>query len=239
MQWMVANRIHGSRHLGVETTYSKAAFDFIPSPGRHWVRWRGNFILVDRARETKTVDMSTGAPWETLTLTALSFKPNVFHEILAEAKEVSSVGCSSDRRFMLIFKTFCRAINGAPTGWAPATLREVPSLELVFGGFSLNAQQLDLVLRWLLAPKSLVQQALEAQALQEPEPQLRCWADFRGSGLEDEGLAKLLKCLASMPLVVERLYLQDNSITQRHKPRAEASWNMLKSLIQRIDMIRP
>jgi hypothetical protein len=25
MQWMVANRIHGSRHLGVETTYSKAA----------------------------------------------------------------------------------------------------------------------------------------------------------------------------------------------------------------------
>ena len=24
MQWMVANRIHGSRHLGVETTYSKA-----------------------------------------------------------------------------------------------------------------------------------------------------------------------------------------------------------------------
>eukprot|EP00434_Breviolum_minutum_P004389 symbB.v1.2.003867.t1/scaffold211.1/size373615/8 len=58
MQWMVANRIHGSRHLGVETTYSKdaagrqmAAFDFIPSPGRHWVRRRGNFILVDRARE--------------------------------------------------------------------------------------------------------------------------------------------------------------------------------------------
>eukprot|EP00435_Cladocopium_sp_Y103_P043026 s1688_g12.t1 len=96
MQWMVANRIHGSRHLGVETTYSKdaagrqmAAFDFIPSPGRHWVRWRGNFILVDRARETKTVDMSTGAPWETLTLTALSLRPNVFQEILAEAKEAA------------------------------------------------------------------------------------------------------------------------------------------------------
>ncbi|CAK9012964.1 unnamed protein product [Durusdinium trenchii] len=96
MQWMVANRIHGSRHLGVETTYSKdaagrqtAAFDFIPSPGRHWVRWRGNFILVDRARETKTVDMSTGAPWETLTLTALSIRPNVFQDILAEAKQAA------------------------------------------------------------------------------------------------------------------------------------------------------
>lgn len=63
--------------------------------------------------QTKTVDMSTGAPWETLTLTALSsgipvdpqrcawkrwlqwwintprLRPNVFHEILAEAKEAA------------------------------------------------------------------------------------------------------------------------------------------------------
>ena len=96
MQWMVANRVHGSRHLGVETTYVKdsagrqtADFDFIPSPGRHWVRWRGNFIMVDRARETKTVDMSTGAPWETLTLTALSLRPGIFHELLSEAKQAA------------------------------------------------------------------------------------------------------------------------------------------------------
>eukprot|EP00931_Biecheleriopsis_adriatica_P054406 TRINITY_DN32006_c0_g1_i1.p1 TRINITY_DN32006_c0_g1~~TRINITY_DN32006_c0_g1_i1.p1 ORF type:complete len:483 (-),score=69.29 TRINITY_DN32006_c0_g1_i1:62-1411(-) len=96
MQWMVANRVHASRHVGVETTYSKdaagrqtAAFDFVPSPGRHWVRWRGSFILVDRQRETKTVDMSTGAPWETLTLTALSLRPNLFHDLLSEAKQAA------------------------------------------------------------------------------------------------------------------------------------------------------
>lgn len=96
MQWMVANRIHGSRHLGVETTYIKDAagrqtadFDFIPSPGRHWVRWRGSFIIVDRARETKTVDMSTGAPWETLTLTALSIRPGIFRDLLSEAKQAA------------------------------------------------------------------------------------------------------------------------------------------------------
>jgi len=94
MQWLVANRIHGARHLGVETTYSKdaagrqtASFDFVPSPGRHWVRWRGAFVRVDRDRETKTVDMSTGAPWETLTLTTLSVWPNLFQELLAEAKQ--------------------------------------------------------------------------------------------------------------------------------------------------------
>ena len=60
---------------------------------------------IGQRSQTKTVDMSTGAPWETLTLTALSsgilgktrkrrawsntprLRPNVFHEILAEAKE--------------------------------------------------------------------------------------------------------------------------------------------------------
>jgi len=94
MQWLVSRGHHGSRHLGVETTYLKdsagrqtAHFDFVPSPGRHWVRYNGAFIRIERERETKTVDMSTGAPWETLTLTTLSFRPDLFAQLLAEAKE--------------------------------------------------------------------------------------------------------------------------------------------------------
>merc|ERR1719330_1990612 len=96
MQWLVARGVHGAKHLGVETTYSKdsagrqlAHFDFVPSPGRHWMRYKGNFLLVERNRETKTVDMSTGAPWETLTLTTLAWKPQLFHELLQEAKEAA------------------------------------------------------------------------------------------------------------------------------------------------------
>merc|ERR1719188_1488632 len=57
MQWLVAKGVHGSRHLGVETTYMKdaagrqsASFDFIPSPGVHWVRYNGMFLQVERRR---------------------------------------------------------------------------------------------------------------------------------------------------------------------------------------------
>lgn len=96
MQWLVSRGVHGSKHLGVETTYSKdsagrqlAHFDFVPAPGRHWMRYRGSFIRVERERETRSTDMSTGSPWETLTLTTLSLKPNLFQELLAEAKEAA------------------------------------------------------------------------------------------------------------------------------------------------------
>ena len=69
-------------------------------------------------------------------------------------------------------------------------------------------KSLDLLLQWLLMPDSLVQQALSVRA------PLCCWADFRGTGLGDE-LEKLLKCLHSLELKVERLYLAANNITQR------------------------
>eukprot|EP00929_Paragymnodinium_shiwhaense_P123163 TRINITY_DN9666_c0_g2_i1.p1 TRINITY_DN9666_c0_g2~~TRINITY_DN9666_c0_g2_i1.p1 ORF type:complete len:513 (-),score=124.80 TRINITY_DN9666_c0_g2_i1:123-1661(-) len=94
MQWLVARGVHGARHLGVETTYAKdaagrqtASFDFVPSPGRHWVRYKGSFIKIERQRETKTVDMHTGSPWETLTLTTLALRPRLFEELLHEAKQ--------------------------------------------------------------------------------------------------------------------------------------------------------
>eukprot|EP00928_Gymnodinium_smaydae_P013505 TRINITY_DN14922_c0_g2_i1.p1 TRINITY_DN14922_c0_g2~~TRINITY_DN14922_c0_g2_i1.p1 ORF type:complete len:520 (+),score=71.01 TRINITY_DN14922_c0_g2_i1:73-1560(+) len=96
MQWLVARGVHSSRHLGVETTYVKdtagrqqAFFDFVPSPGSHWVRYKGSFIHIERQRETKTVDMSTGSPWETLTLTTLAWKPELFQNLLQEAKEMA------------------------------------------------------------------------------------------------------------------------------------------------------
>lgn len=96
MQWLVAKGVHGSKHLGVETTYTKdtagrqaAYFDFIPSPGRHWVRYGGSFLRIDREREARTMEMSTGAPWETLTLTTLAWRPTLFHELLEEAKQTA------------------------------------------------------------------------------------------------------------------------------------------------------
>jgi len=107
MQWLVQKRAQGVRkaggagwhHRGVQTTYTKdaagrasASFDFVPSPGRHWIHLGGlNFLRVERERETKTVDMSTGTPWETLTLTTLSwpYGPKLFSQILNDAKDMA------------------------------------------------------------------------------------------------------------------------------------------------------
>jgi len=105
MQWLVNKRAEGFgrgggwHHRGVQTTYTKdaagrtgAVFDFVPSPGQHWIHLGGfNFLKVDRQRETKTVDLSTGTPWETLTLTTLSWPlgPRLFSEILHEASELA------------------------------------------------------------------------------------------------------------------------------------------------------
>lgn len=87
--------------------------------------------------------------------------------------------------------------------------RRPERLELLFGGFQLEEKSLDLLLQWLLMPNSLVQQALAVRA------PLCCWADFRGTGLGDAKLEKLLKCLGSMELKLERLYLAANNITHR------------------------
>lgn len=94
MQWLVAKGVHNAKHLGVETTYTKdaaghqnVAFDFVPSPGRHWVWHRGSPILMERKRETVTVDAKMGMPWETLTLTAPAWRPTLFLELLSEAKK--------------------------------------------------------------------------------------------------------------------------------------------------------
>merc|ERR1719188_2750762 len=53
------------------------------------MKYRGSFIRVERDREARTMDMSTGSPWETLTLTTLAWKPTLFQELLAEAKEAA------------------------------------------------------------------------------------------------------------------------------------------------------
>ena len=101
---------------------------------------------------------------------------------------------------------------------APQNLPVTPyRLELVFGGFQLDFDdRLDLLLRWLRVSKGLVQQGLVAvNGNSLGSLSLLCWADFRGSNLQDTGLEKLLKSLAALPLNMERLYLAQNSITSR------------------------
>lgn len=94
LQWIAAQG-QRAQHLSVETTYQQhetgkvsTRFDFSPSPGLHFFKYKNSFVRVERSRE-KMVDLTTGAPWETVTLTALATNKQLFFDILSEARRMA------------------------------------------------------------------------------------------------------------------------------------------------------
>ncbi|PSN72029.1 hypothetical protein BS50DRAFT_484609 [Corynespora cassiicola Philippines] len=87
-------RLH---HLQVGTFQPKdgssraAHFAFVPGQGKHILRYGGSFIYVDRQRE-RSFNMSTGEPFETITLTTLYAHRGVFEHIFAEAHQLYQQG---------------------------------------------------------------------------------------------------------------------------------------------------
>lgn len=69
---------------------AEATFSLVPGPGTHWFRYRGAWIRLQRERNGKLIDISTGAPWETLTLTTLHASRSVFPQLLSEAQELAT-----------------------------------------------------------------------------------------------------------------------------------------------------
>ena len=87
----------GMRHLSIQTQkveHSNGAmhthFALVPGPGKHILRYKNAFIFVNRMRESKSQDLQTGRPWETITLTTLYSHRHVFEELFTEAHEHAS-----------------------------------------------------------------------------------------------------------------------------------------------------
>lgn len=68
---------------------SRASFSLVPGPGTHWFRYKGCWMRLQRERNSKMVDLNTGAPWETVTLTTLRSHAHLFTSLLAEAKQLA------------------------------------------------------------------------------------------------------------------------------------------------------
>ena len=86
----------GLHHLSIQTSkidHPNGAlhtqFSLIPGPGKHILRYKNAFIAVNRSRETKSIDLNTGSPWETVTLTTLYSQRHIFEELFAEAHELA------------------------------------------------------------------------------------------------------------------------------------------------------
>ena len=86
----------GIHHLAIETEKVEhpngsvqTEFTLIPGPGKHIIRYRNAFLMVNRLRETRSMNHSTGIPWETVTLTTLYSQRNIFEEIFIEAHRLA------------------------------------------------------------------------------------------------------------------------------------------------------
>ncbi|XP_072902371.1 mitochondrial chaperone BCS1 [Hemitrygon akajei] len=95
LNW-ITHHARRAQHLSVETSYHQhesgkisTTFDFIPSPGNHFVWYGGKWLRVERNREKQMVDLNTGIPWETVTLTSLGTNRHIFQDILTEARELA------------------------------------------------------------------------------------------------------------------------------------------------------
>lgn len=87
----------GMRHLSIQTQkveHSNGAihthFSLVPGPGKHVLRYKNAFIFVNRMRESKSQDLQTGRPWETITLTTLYAHRHVFEDLFTEAHEYAA-----------------------------------------------------------------------------------------------------------------------------------------------------
>ncbi|KAL2863673.1 bifunctional AAA family ATPase chaperone/translocase BCS1 [Aspergillus lucknowensis] len=82
----------GMRHLSIQTLKKEQPngaihthFTLVPGPGKHVLRYKNAFIFVNRMRESKSQDITTGRPWETITLTTLYSHRHIFEDLFTEA----------------------------------------------------------------------------------------------------------------------------------------------------------
>ncbi|KAJ3168202.1 hypothetical protein HDU88_001640 [Geranomyces variabilis] len=94
LQWMSAQGARRNAHqLAVETSFVRrdngsvqSNFSLVPGPGRHYIRYDGAWFQVERQRERNMIDLKSGTPWETITLTTLSRDRQLFAKMLEAAK---------------------------------------------------------------------------------------------------------------------------------------------------------
>ncbi|KAI0807354.1 BCS1 N terminal-domain-containing protein [Fomes fomentarius] len=94
--WTSAFRSH---QLGVQTLHEQrkngsasVLFKLVAAPGTHYLRYGKIWMQVKRDRETKSSNLMTGIPWETITITTLSRDRGIFTQLLSEARDLAMRG---------------------------------------------------------------------------------------------------------------------------------------------------
>ncbi|KAJ3036448.1 hypothetical protein HDV00_002732 [Rhizophlyctis rosea] len=134
LQWMGAQaRSRGTNphQLAVETSFvrrengsSETSFQLVPGPGKHYFKYAGAWFQVERQRERQMIDLKSGTPWETITLTTLSRDRKLFNQMLDEAKQFS---LSKEEGKMVIYTSW--GVDWRPFG-NPRRRRPIESVVL-------------------------------------------------------------------------------------------------------------
>lgn len=88
-----------SHQLSVETAVeqrsngsSSVLFRLVAGPGTHWFKYGGAWMQMKRERETRSMQLVSGTPWETVTVTTLSRDRHLFSKLLTEARDLALRG---------------------------------------------------------------------------------------------------------------------------------------------------
>ncbi|KAG5513909.1 hypothetical protein PMAC_000531 [Pneumocystis sp. 'macacae'] len=97
LHWISSQKFSKYLHqLAIETKYKQhengslsTSFSLVPGSGKYYFKYNNIWILFDRQKDGKMIDLSTGSPWETITLTTLSKDRKIFNELLCEAQNLA------------------------------------------------------------------------------------------------------------------------------------------------------
>lgn len=85
-------RIHNVSYSDKEVPGShgttKTDFALVSGIGRHYLRYKNTFLLVERQRSEKSMDLTTGKMWETIQFTTLYSQRHIFNEMLQEVLQL-------------------------------------------------------------------------------------------------------------------------------------------------------
>ncbi|XP_031777197.1 mitochondrial chaperone BCS1 [Nasonia vitripennis] len=96
LKWITYKGARKTQHLAVSTSFQQTdtgyvttKYEFIPSIGTHFFRYRNNWIRVERTREQQMHDVNMGMPFESVHLTAFGKDRGIYFEILEEARQMA------------------------------------------------------------------------------------------------------------------------------------------------------
>lgn len=110
LQWMGENTKRHAHELAVETSFTRrdngssfANFSLVPGPGIHYFKYNKCWYKVERQRERNMIDLKSGSPWETISITTLSRDRQSLSEILEKAKKAA---LSKEEGKLVIFTSY-------------------------------------------------------------------------------------------------------------------------------------